>query len=166
MIKDSSLQIGVIGVGHLGYFHLKQLSLINNINIAGIFDVDKKRLNEVSQLYSVKPFTSLEDLLIVSDAVTIVTPTPTHYNIAQLALNYGCHIFIEKPITNDILDAKNNGYSFFWESLYLLNKKKYSIKEIPIYLPYRQVGSSKMTMGDIIGSLLYLFKYFFKNLFS
>ena len=106
MINDSSLQIGVIGVGHLGYFHLKQLSLINNINIAGIFDIDKKRLNEVSELYGVKSFTSLEDLLIVSDAVTIVTPTPTHYNIAQLALNYGCHIFIEKPITNDILDAK------------------------------------------------------------
>ena len=67
---------------------------------------------------------------------------------------------------NDILDAKNNGYSFFWESLYLLNKKNYSIKEIPIYLPYRKVGSSKMTTRDIIGSLLYLFKYFLKNLIS
>ena len=66
----------------------------------------------------------------------------------------------------DILDARNNGYSFFWESLYLLNKKKYSIKEIPIYLPYRKVGSSKMTVKDIIGSLLYLMKYFFKNLIS
>ena len=65
---------------------------------------------------------------------------------------------------NDILSAKNNGYSFFWESLYLLNKKKYSIKEIPIHLPYRKVGSSKMTMRDIIGSLLYLFKYSIKNL--
>ncbi len=65
---------------------------------------------------------------------------------------------------NDILGAKNNGYSFFWESLYLLNKKKYSIKEIPIYLPYRKVGSSKMTMRDIIGSLFYLFKYSIKNL--
>ena len=65
---------------------------------------------------------------------------------------------------SDILDAKNNGYSFFWESLYLLNKKRYSIKEIPIYLPFRKVGSSKMTMKDIIGSLLYLIKYFFKNL--
>ena len=65
---------------------------------------------------------------------------------------------------NDILSAKNNGYSFFWESLYLLNKKKYSIKEIPIYLPYRKVGSSKMTMKDIIGSLLYLLKYTLKNL--
>ena len=65
---------------------------------------------------------------------------------------------------NDILCAKNDGYSFFWESLYLLNKKKYSIKEIPIYLPYRKVGSSKMTMRDIIGSLFYLFKYSIKNL--
>ena len=65
---------------------------------------------------------------------------------------------------NDVLGAKNDGYSFFWESLYLLNKKKYSIKEIPIYLPYRKAGSSKMTMRDIIGSLLYLFKYSIKNL--
>ncbi len=66
---------------------------------------------------------------------------------------------------NHILNAKNNGYSFFWESLYLLNKKKYSIKEIPIYLPYRKVGNSKMTMKDIAGSLLYLLKYFMKNIF-
>lgn len=65
---------------------------------------------------------------------------------------------------NDILIAKNDGYSFFWESLYLLNKKKYSIKEIPIHLPYRKVGSSKMTIKDIVGSLLYLFKYSLKNL--
>ena len=65
---------------------------------------------------------------------------------------------------NDVLRAKNDGYSFFWESLYLLNKKKYSIKEIPIYLPYRKVGSSKMTMIDIIGSLLYLLRYSIKNL--
>jgi len=67
---------------------------------------------------------------------------------------------------NDILSAKNNGYSFFWESLYLLNKKKYTIKEVPIYLPYRKVGSSKMTMRDIVGSLLYLLKYFLKNLIN
>ena len=64
----------------------------------------------------------------------------------------------------DILKAKNNGYSFFWESLYLLNKEKYTIKEIPIFLPYRKVGSSKMTFRDIFGSLLYLIKYFFRNL--
>ena len=63
----------------------------------------------------------------------------------------------------DILKAQDNGYSFFWESLYLLNKKKYTIKEIPIFLPYRKVGSSKMTFKDIISSLLYLIKYSVKN---
>jgi len=67
---------------------------------------------------------------------------------------------------NDILLAKNDGYSFFWESLYFLNKKNYSIKEIPVNLPYRKVGNSKMTFKDIFGSLLYLLKYSIKNLLS
>ena len=65
-----------------------------------------------------------------------------------------------------ILLANNNGYSFFWESLYLLNKKKYFIKEVPVYLPYRKVGNSKMTFRDIFGSLVYLLKYVFKNFFN
>jgi len=65
-----------------------------------------------------------------------------------------------------ILVANNNGYSFFWESLYLLNKRKYLIKEIPVYLPYRKVGNSKMTFTDIFGFLGYLLKYVFKNFFN
>jgi len=71
-----------------------------------------------------------------------------------------------KKITIDhILLAKDNSYSFFWESIFHLNKKKYSIKQIPVDLPYRKLGSSKMKFTDIIYSLLYLMKYFLKNLF-
>lgn len=71
-----------------------------------------------------------------------------------------------KKITIDhILLAKDNSYSFFWESIFHLNKKKYSIKQIPVDLPYRKLGSSKMKFTDIIYSLLYLMKYFIKNLF-
>jgi len=66
----------------------------------------------------------------------------------------------------DILLAKDNSYSFFWESIYHLNKKKYSIKEIAVDLPYRKVGSSKMKIKDILSSLIYLQKYFIINLFS
>ena len=99
--------------------------------------------------------------------------TKVRYNLINILLNisydssgaYRCYN-AKKIKLSDILIAKNNGYSFFWESLYLLNKKKYSIKEIPIYLPYRKVGSSKMTMRDIIGSLLYLFKYSLKNIIN
>lgn len=97
--------------------------------------------------------------------------TKVRYHLINILLNisydssgaYRC--YNAKNIRlKDILNAKNNGYSFFWESLYLLNKKKYRIKEIPIYLPFRKVGNSKMTIRDIVGSLFYLFKYSFKNL--
>ena len=64
----------------------------------------------------------------------------------------------------DILSAKDNGYSFFWESGYLLFKKKYKIYEIPIKLPYRTVGSSKMKIRDIISALYYLLIVTFKKI--
>ena len=67
---------------------------------------------------------------------------------------------------NHILLAKDNSYSFFWESIFHFHKKKYSIKQISVNLPYRKLGSSKMKLQDIIYSLLCLFKYFIKNIFS
>jgi len=106
MITEPSLRIGVIGVGHLGNFHLKQLVTINKIEVSGIYDTDKERVNEISKSYGVQVFLSLEELLITSDAVSIVTPTPSHYEIAHLALQHGCHVFIEKPITNNMLEAE------------------------------------------------------------
>jgi dolichol-phosphate mannosyltransferase len=56
----------------------------------------------------------------------------------------------------DILQAKDNGYSFFWESIFILHKKKYNISEISINLPGRLTGSSKMRIKDIFYSLIYL----------
>tara|TARA_B100000945_G_scaffold300740_1_gene282864 strand:- start:550 stop:1527 length:978 start_codon:yes stop_codon:yes gene_type:complete len=106
MKKDNTMKIGVIGVGHLGNFHLKQLLEIPHISISGIYDSDKSRLEEISNIYNVKPFLSLEKLLTISHAVSIVTPTIHHYAIADLALDHDCHIFIEKPITNNIQDAR------------------------------------------------------------
>ena len=57
----------------------------------------------------------------------------------------------------DLLAAKDNGYSFFWESIFILSKKKYLIHEIPIILPNRSFGSSKMKIKDIINALIYIF---------
>tara|TARA_B100001057_G_C22744266_1_gene909109 strand:+ start:510 stop:1217 length:708 start_codon:yes stop_codon:yes gene_type:complete len=57
---------------------------------------------------------------------------------------------------SNILLAKDNRYAFFWESLYILKKKNNKINEIPISLPYRIFGSSKMKSSDIISSFFYL----------
>ena len=63
----------------------------------------------------------------------------------------------------DINQAKDNGYSFFWESLFIFYKKKYIIKEIPVVLSSRYYGSSKMKISDIIYALFYLIKVFLKK---
>ena len=61
MITDPSLRIGVIGVGHLGNFHLKQLVTMNKIEVSGIYDTDKDRVNEISKSYGIQVFLSLEE---------------------------------------------------------------------------------------------------------
>ncbi len=69
---------------------------------------------------------------------------------------------IKKIKLQDILIAENDSYSFFWESIFILSKK-YEIKEIPIKLPGRLFGSSKMRLTDIFSAIIYLFKIFIKK---
>jgi predicted dehydrogenase len=59
----------------------------------------------MSQLHSVPAYSSVQDLLQKADAISIVTPTPYHYEIGKLALEADCHLFIEKPITDNIKHA-------------------------------------------------------------
>jgi len=72
---------------------------------------------------------------------------------------YRC-FYLKKINLKDILSAKNNDYAFFWEVTYIILKRGYSIKEIPVKLIYRKLGKSKMKFSHIFYSLLYLFKIF------
>ena len=67
---------------------------------------------------------------------------------------------LKKVKLQDILVTKDNNYNFFWQSAFLLEKKGYKIAEIPINLPNRVTGSSKMKVSDIISGVLNLFKFF------
>ena len=65
-----------------------------------------------------------------------------------------------------ILEAKHSGYFFFTESTIILEKNKHLIKQIPIMLPKRFSGSSKMKISDLIGGFFYMIYLFTKNLIS
>ena len=106
MESSTSIKFGVIGVGHLGNFHLRQLSDIPEVNLSGLYDIDLMRAKEMSRDHSIPSISSMEMLLNSSDAVSIVTPTHSHYKIAEQALDAGCHVFIEKPITDNLGHAK------------------------------------------------------------
>jgi dolichol-phosphate mannosyltransferase len=77
---------------------------------------------------------------------------------------FRCYNFTQVKI-EDLLMAKDNGYSFFWESLFLLYKKKYTILEIPMKQPRRIHGSSKISIKDIFRAITYLIYFYFKKKF-
>lgn len=100
------IKIGLLGVGHLGNIHLKLLKEIPAYEIVGIYDADPARAAEKAQEYGVKAWTNPQELIAASDAVDIVTPTMTHYELAKSAMKRFKHVFIEKPVTATVEEAR------------------------------------------------------------
>ncbi len=101
------LKIGVLGVGHLGKIHLKCLHLLEEIyQIIGFYDPDDFNAQLAMNAYPIKRFETIDDLLAAVDVVDVVTPTNTHFQLAQQALRAGKHLFIEKPVTKTLEEAK------------------------------------------------------------
>lgn len=100
------LKIGVIGAGHLGKIHLKCIKLISDYELVGFFDLDEENRKKVSEEFGLKAYDSMEKLIDSVDVVDIVTPTLSHYDCAVKSLKKSKHVFIEKPITNTVEEAK------------------------------------------------------------
>jgi len=100
------LKIGVIGAGHLGKIHLRLLKEIPTAELVGFHDHHPGIAQTVSEEYGIKYFSSPEDLIAACDAVDIVTPTVSHFELASLALRQNKHVFIEKPITTTVAEAE------------------------------------------------------------
>ena len=100
------IKIGVIGAGHLGKIHLKLLNSSKKFDLIGFYDIDKESSEELSKKEGYKYFSNLDNLLSNVDAIDIVSPTTTHFEIAKNVILKNKHVFIEKPITNKSENAK------------------------------------------------------------
>jgi len=100
------IKIALVGGGHMGRIHLEKLSSFNEIEIAGVADVDTERVNVIAQQFKVPVLNDYRKLLGNTHGVVIATPTETHYQIAKDFLEAGTHVFIEKPITSGQKEAK------------------------------------------------------------
>lgn len=105
MTEKASIQLGLVGVGHLGKIHLKCLG-DTPFFVAGLYDADPTVRQSAAITYGVPAFGTLEELLDHVDAVDIVTPTKTHFEIASKAVARGIHVFIEKPVTLMLDEAR------------------------------------------------------------
>jgi predicted dehydrogenase len=100
------LKIGVIGAGHLGKIHLRLLKEIPTAELVGFHDHHPGIAEKVSGEYGINYFSSVEELISKCDAIDIVTPTVSHFELASLAIRNNKHVFIEKPITTTVAEAE------------------------------------------------------------
>lgn len=102
------LKVGVLGAGHLGKIHMKCLRELTDVyELVGFFDPDIQKAKEAAAQFELMPFHSIESLLDSVDVVDIVTPTIYHYDCAVAAVKKFKHIFIEKPVTTTLDEAKS-----------------------------------------------------------
>lgn len=98
--------ISLIGLGYIGKIHLRLLKENPNWNLVGVYDIDKTLTKDLAAQYGVKAFGSLEEALEHSEVTDIATPSSTHFDIARQCIIHGKHVFIEKPVTSHLKEAK------------------------------------------------------------
>jgi len=97
----NDLRIGVIGVGRMGFNHSRVLSTLRSAEFIGCYDIDQALAKVVSEKFGGCAFAEVSDLLDKVDAVCIATPTASHLPLAEISLERGVHVFIEKPLAEN-----------------------------------------------------------------
>jgi predicted dehydrogenase len=100
-----AVKVGVIGVGYLGQHHARIYSEIEEAELVAVVDINKEKANTFAEKYKCTAYYDYRDVLHKVDALSIVTPTTSHYSIALDCLKAGKDILIEKPITLTVKEA-------------------------------------------------------------
>src|SRR5208282_6592801 len=104
----STVRVAVLGVGSLGKEHARlyaELAKTGQVEFAGIFDVNADAARKIAARHNTRVFNSIAEAADASDALNIVTPTTTHFDIAKQLLAQGKHVLVEKPMTDSSAQA-------------------------------------------------------------
>ena len=100
------MRTAVIGIGYLGRFHAQKYASLPNSTLVGVADPSEAARSKASAEFKVAAYADYRELLGQVDAVSIVTPTPSHFEVAQAFLNAGAHVLVEKPMTASIAEGE------------------------------------------------------------
>ena len=102
----NKLRLGLVGVGHLGKAHLNKLMNIEDCECYGFYEIDGEKAQKIAQETGAQAAESLEEIIKNCDIVDVAVPTIDHYKVGRQVLEAGKHLFIEKPITATVEEAK------------------------------------------------------------
>jgi len=100
------IKVGIFGAGHLGKIHMQQWKEIPGVELVGFYDPDDAQAASAIALYQVPRYADFEQLIHSVDAVDIVSPTTTHFELAKICILNGKHVFVEKPLANTLEEGR------------------------------------------------------------
>ena len=103
------VRFGVIGYGYWGPNVVRNLDQLEQVDILGVCDLSASARQRAQKAFPHLEITSEPKALLSSpeiDAVAVVTPVWTHYELAKTALENGKHVFVEKPFTSNSAQAE------------------------------------------------------------
>lgn len=104
----ATIRVAVLGVGSLGKEHARiysELAASGQVAFTGVHDAVADVAGKWAQKFQVRAFDSPAEAAAASDALNVVTPTNTHFELAKTLLQQGKHVLVEKPMTDDAAEA-------------------------------------------------------------
>jgi len=101
---SANVKVSVLGAGSLGKEHVRiyaEMAAAGQVEFAGVYDTAADVAQRFAQKYGIRAFSSVAEAAAVSDAVSVVTPTTTHFELARTLLQAGRHVLVEKPMTDN-----------------------------------------------------------------
>ena len=104
-MKKKKIKVGVVGIGHLGNYHLQKYQKIESSEIIAVADMFPDRAQKAAEIYKCEAFADYRAMIGHVDAVSVAVPTIDHYKIAKDFLAAGIDVLIEKPICATLEEA-------------------------------------------------------------
>ena len=107
-MTSARFRAGMVGAGNISEFHIHAVNALPGlVELVGVTDLDPKRAEITAKKLNVKTFASLDALVAAgANVIHVLTPPSAHVPVALAALERGCHVLVEKPISEDADEGK------------------------------------------------------------
>src|SRR5690242_20232457 len=108
MAEARKTRVAIVGCGMIADQHADQLRYLPGCELVAACDTDELMARQLAERFGIpRIFTAAAEMLQADgvDAVHITTPAQSHFPLARLCLEAGCHVYLEKPFTLNAAEA-------------------------------------------------------------